>query len=127
MTNTASAKAVVRDFLETVFVEHDIEAGFARCVGPSYRQHNPGTPDGLEGFKSHFQHYFAQHPQAGLKIHRMFCEGDYVTAHLHWWEEPGEAGWAVIDIFRLEQGRIVEHWDVMQPVPSQQAHGNTMF
>lgn len=122
-----AAKALVRDFLETVFVRHDIDAGFARCIGPTYRQHNPGVPDGVEGFKQHFHAYFAAHPQAGLEIRRLFCEDDHVTVHLRWFTGPDDRGSAVMDIFRLEHGRIVEHWDVMQPIPAQCAHDNTMF
>ncbi len=57
----------------------------------------------------------------------MLSEGDLVSVHAHWVFTPGESGHAVMDIFRLENGKIVEHWDVIRDVPEQLAHSNTMF
>jgi predicted SnoaL-like aldol condensation-catalyzing enzyme len=120
-------KVVVMDFLHTVFNRHEVDEGLARCVGPTYRQHNPGVPDGVEGFRRHFKQAFLDRPQGSLEVKRMFCEGTFVTVHLQWFEYPGDRGSAVMDIFRLENGRIVEHWDVMQPIPQDPANNNTMF
>ena len=120
-------KVVVMDFLHTVFNRHEVDEGLARCVGPTYRQHNPGVPDGIEGFRRHFKQYFQQQPRGSLEVKRMLCEGDFVTVHLHWFEYPGDRGSAVMDIFRLENHRIVEHWDVMQPIPLNPANDNSMF
>lgn len=121
-------KAVVADFIATVFNgSHDVDAGAARCLGPTYRQHNPEVPDGRDAFIAGFRAFFAAHPDSTFEVKRMFCEGDFVTVHAHWKLHPEDRGAAVMDIFRLEAGRIVEHWDAVQPVPAVLAHSNTMF
>jgi predicted SnoaL-like aldol condensation-catalyzing enzyme len=120
-------KALVVAFLDTVFNRHQVDEAIARYMGPTYRQHNPGVGDGVESFRGFFRAFFAERPQASFDIKRVFCEGSFVTVHAHWKEHPGDRGQAVMDIFRVEGGRVVEHWDVMQPIPETLAHGNTMF
>ncbi|TPN85651.1 polyketide cyclase [Mesorhizobium sp. CU2] len=130
MTNASSVEAnkkVVVGFLETVFDKHEVDAGIDRFMGPVYTQHNPGVPDGREAFRAFFLDFFSTRPNARFKIKRVFCEGDFVTVHAHWTEHEGDRGSAVMDIFRVENGRVVEHWDVIQPIPEQLAHSNTMF
>ncbi len=120
-------KAVVADFIATVFNGHRVDEGAERCLGPYYRQHNPGVADGREAFIANFKTFFAERPQSTFDVKRMFVEGDFVTVHAHWKMTPDDRGSAVMDIFRLEEGRIVEHWDVVQPIPETMAHSNTMF
>ena len=70
----------------------------------------------------------ANHPDAHGEIKRVFADGDYVILHSHWHglsDKP--RGEAVVDIFRWEDGKVVEHWDVIQPVPEKAANNNTMF
>lgn len=125
---TADAhKATVADFIATVFNAHKVDEGAARCLGPTYRQHNPDVPDGKAAFIANFKTFFAAHPHSTFEVKRMFCEGNFVTVHAHWKLDPADRGAAVMDIFRLEDGRIVEHWDVVQPIPEMLAHSNTMF
>jgi predicted SnoaL-like aldol condensation-catalyzing enzyme len=107
-------KKVVLDFYEKGLNQKDFEAA-AKHFGPRYIQHNPTAPDGIEGFK------------AKSEIKRAFAEGDYVILHVHGVREPGERGVAIVDIFRLENGKIVEHWDVVQPIPEKPANNNGMF
>ena len=72
--------------------------------------------------------WFAQtYPDFRMETKRLIAEGDYVVAHNHLIRKPGERGTAVVDIFRLENGKIVEHWDVVQEVPETSANHNTMF
>ena len=66
-------------------------------------------------------------PNSRSEFKRTFAEGDYVIVHVHAIREPGTRGSAIIDIFRLENGKIVEHWDVVQPIPEKAANDNTMF
>lgn len=121
-------KAVVADFIATVFNgTHQVDEGAARCLGPTYRQHNPGVADGKAAFIASFKTFFAAHPGSTFEVKRMFGEVDFVTVHAHWKLDAADVGSAVMDIFRLENQRIVEHWDVVQPIPAQMAHANTMF
>jgi predicted SnoaL-like aldol condensation-catalyzing enzyme len=127
MDTVAANKKLVVDFLNTVFNDHDVDGGISRFMAPVYRQHNPGVGDGVEAFRAFFKAFFAERPAATFDIKRVFCEGDFVTIHAHWRDHPGDRGQAVMDIFRVENGKVAEHWDVMQAIPEKLAHDNTMF
>ncbi|MPT47118.1 MAG: hypothetical protein E2598_01705 [Sphingobium sp.] len=92
-----------------------------------YIQHSPMAETGADGLKCFLNWAKAQSPDAHHDVKRMFADGDYVIAHVHVVIEPGTAGNAVIDIFRLEDGLIAEHWDASQPVPAQSANNNGVF
>jgi predicted SnoaL-like aldol condensation-catalyzing enzyme len=66
-------------------------------------------------------------PASRSEITRVFADGDYVILHLHAVREPGTRGNAIVDIFKLENSKIVEHWDVVQPIPEKAANANGMF
>ena len=119
-------KKVVLDFYEKGLNHKDFEAA-AKHFGSRYIQHNPNAPDGIEGFKAFIAVRKEKAPNARSEIKRIFAEGDYVILHVHGVREPGERGVAIIDIFRLENGKIVEHWDVAQPIPEKPANENGMF
>jgi predicted SnoaL-like aldol condensation-catalyzing enzyme len=119
-------KATVTAFYQLAIVEKDFQAARA-LVGPTYTQHNPQIADGIAGLEQFVADIKDRFPGLSLDIKRLVAEGDYVVGHVHGVREPGQAGSAIVDIFRLEQGRIVEHWDVMQPVPTESANSNTMF
>ncbi|MFL7960749.1 nuclear transport factor 2 family protein [Pseudomonas kielensis] len=120
-------KRVVREFLDLVFNQHAVEEGIARCMGSHYRQHNPMVGDGVQAFAAFFHAFCEAHPRSSLQIKRMIAEDDLVAVHLHWTSDIDVIGDAVMDFFRLEDGRIVEHWDVIQPVPSVSTNNNSMF
>jgi predicted SnoaL-like aldol condensation-catalyzing enzyme len=119
-------KKIVVDFYEKGLNQMDFEAA-SKHFGPRYIQHNPNAPDGIEGFKAFIAFRKEKFPKARSEIKRVFAEGDYVILHVHAVREPGERGSAIVDIFRLENGKIVEHWDVVQPVPEKPANTNGMF
>ncbi len=87
-----------------------------RFISPDYIQHNQMAEPGREGLKKFLDMIKAQTPEAVHDVKRAFVDGDHVTVHYHVRRWPGDNGWAVIDIFRLENGLIAEHWDVMQDV-----------
>ncbi|MGS0896128.1 nuclear transport factor 2 family protein [Burkholderia stagnalis] len=119
-------RRTVLAFYEKGLNEKDADAALA-YVGDRYVQHNPNAADGREGFRKFVAFLRDKYPQSHSEIERSFVDGDYVILHVHAVREPGTRGSAIVDIFRLENGRIVEHWDVNQPVPEQAANGNTMF
>ena len=121
----ANKKAVL-EFYDKALNQKDFDAA-AKYFGPRYIQHNPGAPDGIEGFKAFITIRKEKFPNAKSEIKRAFADGDYVILHVHAVREPGERGNAIVDIFRLENGKIVEHWDVVQPIPEKTANNNGMF
>ena len=119
-------KKVVLDFYEKGLNQKDFDAA-AKHFGPRYIQHNPGAPDGIEGFKAFIAMRKEKFPNARSEIKRVFADGDYVIVHVHNVPMTGSRGNAIIDIFKLENGKVVEHWDVRQEIPEQSANSNTMF
>jgi predicted SnoaL-like aldol condensation-catalyzing enzyme len=115
-------------FHKKAVFESDVETAFRMYAGDAYRQHNPLIEDGMEGLRKFVAWLVANRPEARGEIKRVFAEGDYVILHSHWRglsDDP--RGEAVVDIYRSENGKVVEHWDVIQPVPETAANGNTMF
>ena len=119
-------KRTVLDFYDQALNKKDFAAA-AQHFGPRYIQHNPSAPDGIEGFRGFVQFIKDKFPNSRSEFKRTFAEGDYVIVHVHAVREPGTRGSAIIDIFRLENGKIVEHWDVVQPIPEKAANNNGMF
>ena len=96
-------------------------------LGDKYTQHNPVAADGPEGLKGFIEFLKAKFPNNKSDIKRVFADGDYVIVHVHAVRTPGDRGNAIIDIFRLENGKVVEHWDAVQPIPEKSANNNGMF
>lgn len=121
----ANKKAVV-EFYQKGINDKDFDAA-AKYLGPRYIQHNPSAKDGIDGFKAFVAFLKDKFPGYKSEIKRVFADGDYVILHVHNIREPGTRGRAIMDIFRLENGKIVEHWDVAQDIPETMAHNNGMF
>ena len=119
-------KRAVLDFYDKGLNQKDFEAA-SKYFGDRYVQHNPNAADGPAGFKGFVQFLKDKFPQSRSDVKRAFAEGDYVVVHVHAVREPGTRGLAIVDIFKLENGKIVEHWDVAQPVPEKAANPNGMF
>lgn len=114
-------------FYDQFFNKHDLTAA-DRFIGDSYTQHNPRVPNGKAAFVGAFQQIFAQNPQRQSRITQAIADGDLVALHVHTTTGPQDRGVAIVDIFRFDaNGKIVEHWDVIQPVPESTASGNSMF
>jgi predicted SnoaL-like aldol condensation-catalyzing enzyme len=121
----ANRKAVLA-FYEKGLNQKDADAALA-YVGDRYVQHNPGATDGPDGFRKFIAFLREKFPNSHSEIKQSFVDGDYVILHVHAVREPGTRGNAIVDIFKLENGKIVEHWDVVQPIPENSANSNTMF
>ncbi len=103
------------------------EEAAEKCLGPYYRQHNPGAADGAEAFIGFVRGFRQAFPHLRFDFRRFIAQDDLVVVHSHLVREPGDRGVADMDIFRIENDRIVEHWDVLQDVPETAANSNTMF
>ena len=125
--STDANKALVLAFYQQAFNDNQPEQAAANYLGATYTQHNPGAPDGAEGFVGYVHWLRGQFPDLHLDIKRSIAEDDLVVTHSNLHLKPGDLGMAVVDLWRVAAGRIVEHWDVVQEIPEQSANDNTMF
>ncbi|WP_445116628.1 nuclear transport factor 2 family protein [Acinetobacter sp. WZC-1] len=120
-------KAIVIDFYEGIFLKHKVQEYADRYISNTYTQHNPSVPDGKNAVIEYFTTYFKENPDATTSIKRVIAQGDLVVLHVHSTRNKQDRGAAIMDIFRVKNGKIVELWDVIQPIPEQSANNNTMF
>lgn len=119
-------KKIVVNFYELGFNKKQSQEA-RKYLGDRYVQHNPRATDGPDGFVKYIETLREKFPQSRSEIKRAIADGDYVVLHVHEITKPDDRGDAVVEIYRLENGKIVEHWDVIQPVPEKSANTNTMF
>ncbi|HTY93541.1 MAG TPA: nuclear transport factor 2 family protein [Steroidobacteraceae bacterium] len=117
-------KKLIEEYYELALNRLDFAAARA-YIGPYYRQHSTYGADGPEGLERFIEWARAELPGFHVDFVRMIADGDYVLMHNRGRNSPGTK--AVVDIFRIENGKVVEHWDVLQDVPETSKNANTMF
>jgi len=124
--------AVVLAYLDTVFNKHEVEQAFKLYVAPQYQQHNPAVADGSAAAMQALTHYTHElYPELRQEVMRTVAQGDLVAVHSRYTKHAADRtngqGQVAVDIFRLEHGKIVEHWDVVQDATSKPASSNPIF
>jgi predicted SnoaL-like aldol condensation-catalyzing enzyme len=117
-------KKMVAEFYQEFFGDKNI-AALDKYLTPNYIQHNPGLPDGREALRQGATVWFKGAPKTKIDIQHLSADGDLVYIHLK--SKMGDKTNSVIDIFRIENGKIAEHWDVIQEVPEKSANPHPMF
>jgi len=120
-------KQVVTNFMTTLYVGKKVREAFETWVDPGYIQHNPLAQSGRDAAIGFLEPFFAQHPDISYSIQRIIADGNLVAVHSHGRFAADDRGIAVVDILRVEGCKVVEHWDVVQPVPEKSANSNGMF
>lgn len=118
-------KKLVLDFYQRMFGDKDVTA-VDDYILPSYIQHNPDVADGAEAFKKEAIIWFKDQPKTKIDVQHIAADGDLVFIHLKNVNPEGGLT-STIDIFRIEEGKIAEHWDVQQDVPKESANAHPMF
>jgi len=120
-------KQVVTQFMTRLYVDKKVREAFETWVDPGYIQHNPMAETGRDAAIRFLEPFFAQHPGLHYSIARVIADGNLVAVHSHGVFAPDDRGMAVVDILRVEGCKVMEHWDVIQPVPEKSANSNGMF
>jgi predicted SnoaL-like aldol condensation-catalyzing enzyme len=119
-------KEMVIAFYNAAINDKDFELANS-YLGAEYKQHNPTAADGAEGLKSFIEFLKSKYPEQRGEIKQAIAEGDLVALHIHSTRGDGTPGRAIVDIFRVADGKVVEHWDVIQDIPEKAANDNGMF
>lgn len=126
LKKTETNKKIVYDFYNLALNQQKPAEAVKKYVGNKYIQHNPYVPDGTAAFINYFEDFFKKNPKARADIKKVIGDGDLIALHVHFKKNENDRGSAIVDIFRVEDGKVVEHWDVIQEIPESTANANAM-
>jgi predicted SnoaL-like aldol condensation-catalyzing enzyme len=121
------AGIIAIEFLDLAFNQKKVDEAVNKYLAAPYTQHNPQVPDGVEGARVALSGFMQAVPGYRYDFKRVLVDGDFVVVHSRVTTGPADRGSALVDIFRVADGKLVEHWDVQQVVPETAANTNTMF
>ena len=124
---TERNRQIVTRFIDLFYGQGRVREAFMTYVAPGYIQHNPVAADGRDTAIAALEPYFASQPNAIREVQRIIVDGNLAAVHVRVRQNPQDRGVAIVDILRLENGMIVEHWDVIQAVPERSANPHPMF
>jgi len=122
----AQNREVVARFVDLLYRQKAVTQAFENYVASDYIQHNPKIADGRNAAIAFLVPKFAN-PTASFEVKRIIVDGDYAVVLIQGRPSPGARGSAIADIFRLKEGKIVEHWDVLQLIPETSVNPHPMF
>ena len=126
MKNTEQNRQIISEFIELFYKQKKVRKAFDEYVSEQYIQHNPSIDNGKEAAIEMLEPKFSN-PEATFEVKRVLVDGDLAAIHLNGKLSANTLGLAVVDLYRIEDGKIREHWDVLEHVPSDSANNNTMF
>lgn len=124
LNQNALNKKMVADFYQALFGDKN-QAVIDQYIADTYIQHNPSLPDGREALKKGVAVWFKGQPKNTVDVRHLGADGNFV--YIHTKSKMGNKTYSILDIFRLENGKIAEHWDIMQEVPAKSANAHPMF
>lgn len=114
-------------FIPLFYERGQVREAYETYVAEDYKQHNPHATDGRDAAIAFLEPFYERNPGHRMVVHRVLVEAPYIVVHLHGFSSPEDRGAAAVDILRVEDCQIVEHWDVTQPVPETSMNDNGMF
>jgi len=123
---TIRNRAIFTAFVDQLYTRKDVRGAFETYVSPDYIQHNPEISDGRDAAINFLVPMFSA-PDARFDVKRVLVDGEFAAVHLNGRLDASGLGVAVMDLYRFQQGRIVEHWDAIQPVTLSEANAHPFF
>lgn len=120
-------KEVATRFMTEFYVNKQVRKAFETWVDPGYIQHNPMAANGRDAAIGFLEPFFSTNPGISYSIKRILADGNLVVIHAHGKFSAEDRGMAVVDILRIDGCKVMEHWDVVQPVPETSMNTNGMF
>jgi len=118
---------IAKGFISLFYDQGKVREAYETYVAEDYIQHNPHATDGRDAAIAFLEPFYQRNPGHRMIVHRVIVQAPYIVVHLHGRTSPEDRGAAAVDILRVENCKIAEHWDVTQPVPEHSANNNGMF